>query len=191
MTWRKWLFIVKNIDIFGLKIFSKASWYEHLLTEDPTTLVSENAVHCQRQLIGYSLQLMNRLKSLVSAAGTVHVTKDEDMKKVHDQLHCILRYCINIRNSIANLETRTRMKDGTRQSSEIAVTTDKADKVQFATKAVQVGVAIISQNLDELCFPAGRYSICLETNYSDIAPNREVISPYFSQHDEDWSPLED
>ena len=171
---------------FAMTIFSKASWYEHLLIEDPATLVSENITHHQRQLIGDSLGLINKLKYLVSAARTIKLTKDDDVKHLHDQLHCILRHCINIRNSIAALVTENRMQNGTCRLSESTATRVKADKVQFAAKAVQVGVAILSQNLNELCFPAGRYSICLEGYENDASPNRTVISPYFMQHNEDW-----
>ena len=170
-----------------MTIFSKASWYEHLLIEDPATLVSENIIHYQRQLIGNSLGLINRLQYLVSAARTIKVTKDSDVKRLHDQLHCILRHCINIRNSIAALVTANRTENETHRPSESTATRDKADKVQFAAKAVQVGVAILSQNLNELCFPAGRYSICLEGYEYDASPSKAVISPYFVQHSEELS----
>ena len=163
-----------------MTIFSKAVWYENLLIEDPARLLSENAVHSQRHLIGLSLMIVNKLRCLVSAARTARVNNDEDLKPIHDQLHCILQNCVTLGHSIANLVSEHRIHNG-------ESTKDKCDKVQFASKAVQVGVAIISQNLDELCFPAGRYSICLEGNDTDACPEKTLISPYYTQCNEEWS----
>lgn len=50
-------------------------------------------------------------------------------------------------------------------------------KLEFAIKAVQVGVAIVSQNLDELCFPDGRYSICLDGEDDELRSAEPIICP--------------
>ena len=50
-------------------------------------------------------------------------------------------------------------------------------KLEFAIKAVQVGVAIVSQNLDELCFPDGRYSICLDGEDDELRSVEPIICP--------------
>ena len=50
-------------------------------------------------------------------------------------------------------------------------------KLEFAIKAVQVGVAIVSQNLDELCFPDGRYSICLDGEDDGLKSAESIICP--------------
>ena len=163
-----------------MTIFPKAFWYENLLNEDPAKLLSENAVHSQRHLIGLSLVTVNKLRCLVSAASTAKVSNDEDLKPIHDQLHCVLQNCVSLGHSVANLVSEDRIHNG-------ESTKDKCDKVQFASKAVQVGVAVISQNLDELCFPAGRYSICLEGNDIDASPEKTLISPYYTQCNEEWS----
>ena len=53
---------------------------------------------------------------------------------------------------------------------------DVLRKLEFAIKAVQVGVAIVSQNLDELYFPDGRYSICLD-GVDELSSTEPIICP--------------
>ena len=156
------------------------------MDEDPFRLLTEKFLHDQRHLIGNSLRFVDTLKYLVSSARTAQVTNDDDVKSFHDRLHLTSKCCVNNRNIIAKIIGEANMRDSQDHMMVNSLIKEKLGKLQFATKAIQVGVAVISQNLDELCFPAGRFSICLDEKNEEIATQIvTIISPFLMQNDQD------
>ena len=120
-------------------------------------------------------KLLDKTKGFVLRIGTLEVAFTKDTSSLRDQLKCISQCCKDIIIFFKLLVEQLSCSD-----DAILSIKDTFEKLEFAMKAVQVGVAIISQHFEELCFPHGDYSFSLEEDMEDNEfklCNEAVICP--------------
>ena len=108
------------------------------------------------------------------------------MKTIYDALHSVMKLCRNSSKMVGKLAGVQKIPIDWMSSSTIHFQ-EKFEKVQFASKTIQVGVAVISQKLDEFCIREGRRVVYLDCKEDEVDISKKIamISPFQVHYNED------